>query len=181
VNDSNPTGRGVAVTIAYGQGKQDTRATFHGSLEEVREDIIDFFGLDSASGIELNPAELVLNATQLAHGAGTLARGLDATAVPPSMASRPTPPPSAAPSRGDEADPWSTAASQTAPPWPVETPAAPAAPVEPAKHPLVEAIERTADLDGLKRLWAENQAAFAVPEVMAAWKTRGRVLSSGTK
>ena len=189
--DTSHPGRGITVTIAYGQGEHDTRATFHGSVEQVREDVIGFFGLDGASGIGLNPSELILNATQLAHGIGTLAHGLGATAIPAAVAAPQSPAPAtaAAPrsavvaqSRSAD-DPWGMAASNTAPLWPDSTPpAAPpsAAPAAAVRHPLVEVIERAVDLDGLKRLWAENQAAFTDPEVMAAWKARGRTLSSGT-
>ncbi|MGW1258441.1 hypothetical protein ACWD5Q_25490 [Streptomyces sp. NPDC002513] len=41
---------------------------------------------------------------------------------------------------------------------------------------LLEQIEACRTIDELKRLWAENQAAFSDSAVMDAWKARGRVL-----
>ncbi|MGW1836983.1 hypothetical protein [Streptomyces sp. NPDC002067] len=54
----------------------------------------------------------------------------------------------------------------------------------PAEHSeakaVLEQIEACRTIDELKRLWAENQAAFSDPSVMDAWKARGRALAAGS-
>ncbi|MGI5530135.1 hypothetical protein ACQEVX_22930 [Streptomyces syringium] len=43
---------------------------------------------------------------------------------------------------------------------------------------LLDQIEACESVKQLKKLWAENQSAFADPGVMGAWKARGRALGS---
>ncbi|MGW2539815.1 hypothetical protein ACWC5I_02855 [Kitasatospora sp. NPDC001574] len=65
---------------------------------------------------------------------------------------------------------------------PQDTPATTAAsrPTSPAGG-LLELIERCADTDALKALWATNQAAFQDQAVMDAWKARGRALKAAAR
>lgn len=158
---SDPKGRGITVTIKYGKGYEETWVVFRGSVDEVRDDLTDFFGLQRVNASNLTLSELVVNATSVAHGLGNLAAGLGAT-VTESHAAEPAAP--AAPETPAPAsDAWTQAAATTP-----EPPAAPS---------LLDNISRAPDVPALQRLWAENQAAFADPAVMDAWKARGRALS----
>ncbi|WLW38583.1 hypothetical protein [Streptomyces phage Verabelle] len=158
--------RELTVTIKYGKGYEETWAVFKGNPDEVREDIISYFGLMRDSVTELTLSELVVEVTSLAHGKGNIARFLGGTIIPPSEAG-----PDPAPAASSNEDPWAAASSST--------PSAPAA--QPAEDPnayILGEIEKQADVAGLKRLWAENQNFFSDPAVMAAWKAKGKALSA---
>lgn len=147
-------GRTVSVTIKYGKGYEETWVNFRGVLiTHVREDIIDYFGLDRASVSNLTLSELVVNVTNLAHGKGNLASMLGATVIGTVQAE--------ATAAADSV--WGDASAQ-------QQTAAPAA------NPMLAQILATTTPDELRLLWAENQSAFADAEVMAAWKTRGKAL-----
>ncbi|MFE2104294.1 hypothetical protein ACFXAF_00210 [Kitasatospora sp. NPDC059463] len=62
-------------------------------------------------------------------------------------------------------------------PAPAKSVPAGPAPANPAGG-LLELIERCPNVEALKELWATNQAAFADPAVMDAWKARGRSLKA---
>jgi hypothetical protein len=159
--------RELTVTIKYGKGYEETWAVFKGGTDEVREDIISYFGLMRDSVTELTLSELVVEVTSLAHGKGNIARFLGGTIIPPSEAG-PDPAPAASAPSGD---PWAAVGSGAATP--------PAA--QPAEDPnayILGEIEKQSDVAGLKRLWAENQNFFADPAVMAAWKAKGKALSA---
>lgn len=151
---SDTRDRGIGITIKYGKGYEETWATFSGTNDEIRELITQYFGFESASVADLTTSELVVNATQLAHGKGNVAALLGGTVIPSSSAPA-----------NDEAqnatadDVWSQA-EQNAP------------------NPLLAQIESCGDVEALKLLWAENQAAFSDAEVEAAYKAKGRALTS---
>ena len=151
---SERKGRGLTVTIKYGKGYEETWAVFAGLAGEVRDDIVAFFGIDRESVTGLTLSDVVVNATSIAHGVGNVARVLGGTVI-----ASPVPR-----EQREGGDPWVEAAARSATP--------PAA----TKNPLVERIEKASDLDALKRIWAENQAAFQDSAVMDAWKARGRAL-----
>ena len=60
--------------------------------------------------------------------------------------------------------------------WGAAAAAASSAP--PAEHPVVAQINACKDVDALKKIWAENQAAFANKDVEAAYKAKGKALTS---
>lgn len=159
---SEPAGRGITVTIKYGKGYEHAWAVFRGLPHEVRQDVIAYFGLEDTS--ELTLSEVVLNASQLAQGKGLVASKLGGTAV----------------SGGSEGaagnDVWAAAASGSGGPS-----GASQGPSDEEKEAArVKAlIEGTDSLDGLKRVWAENQAAFSLPGVMDAYKAKGKALKAG--
>ncbi|WJN62732.1 hypothetical protein [Streptomyces phage phiScoe15] len=159
--------RELTVTIKYGKGYEETWAVFKGSPEEVREDIISYFGVMRDSVSELTLSELVVEMTSLAHGKGNIARFLGGTIIPPSEAA--APPAQTAPT----GDPWAAAQSTT----PVHTVADNQQAEDPNAYILGE-IEKQTDVASLKRLWAENQSFFSDPSVMAAWKAKGKALSA---
>lgn len=149
--------RELTVTIKYGKGYEETWAVFKGMVTEVREDIIAYFGIDSASVAGQTLSELVVNATSIAHGKGNVAATLGAVAIPASDQGNQD----SAPAQGQDVWAQAEAAAQQQPP---------------AVNPLFAQIEACGDVGALQRLWAENQAAFADAEVMAAWKAKGKAL-----
>lgn len=164
------TGHAITVTIKYGKGYDDTWAIFTGLADQVRQDIVDFFGLDRESGNRLSLSDLVVSATNVAHGVGTLAREFGAT---PITDPRERPRRDGPQARGAGADPWKQAATvpDSRPESRTESSPAPS---------LIDLITQASSVDVLKKLWAANQAAFKDPAVMAAWKARGRALTAGT-
>lgn len=156
----------MSVTIKYGKGHDDTWAGFTGSPEDIREYVISYFGLDRASVAGLTTDEVVLNATQLAHSTRNVAAALGAVAIPSSESAASAPAQATSSSGGG--DPWAAAAGSAS-----------SAPAQPEVNPLVAQIEASPTVDDLKRLWAENQAAFAADaNLMSAWKARGKALST---
>ncbi|MFI9228965.1 hypothetical protein [Streptomyces rimosus] len=144
-------GRSITVTIKYGKGYEDSWVTFRGAPEAIPGDIVSFFGLDCDTLAELTPSELVVEATHTAQGAMHVVRGLDARIVP----SRPA----------ETADAPRKAAQAAAKP-------------DTTTQALLDQIQACQSADALKRLWAENQAAFGDEGVMNAWKARGRALAA---
>lgn len=160
---SDPRGRGITVTIKYGKGYEDTWAVFHGTVDDVRADLVDFFGLASASETMLTLSDLVVNATAVAHGVGNVASALGGVVIASTSARAPVAEESA-PAEAGRPDPWKQAAA---------TPA----PRESEPDPLLVQIQQAPTVRALELLWVENQAAFSEPTVMDAWKARGRELS----
>ena len=165
---SDPRQRGITVTIKYGKAYDDTWAVFHGLPDDLRHDISDFFGLTVEEAAGLTLSDLVVNATNAAHSVSTVARGLGGVVI----ASTSNEAPPVADTR--RADPW------TDPGTPVAQPAAstPPRPQPEPENPLLALIGQAPTVRSLEMLWVENQDAFADPAVMAAWKARGRALSS---
>ena len=166
----------MKVTIKYGKGHEDSWVVFEGSTEEIRSDVIDYFGMDPNTLVGLSLSSIVVNATNIAHGKGLIATQLGGTVV------EETP---AAPSKPTE-DPWAAAANVQSRPWPdresVAQPTAQAQATqdegdETTRWALAE-IEKQTTVDGLKRFWAENQGLFSNEKIMAAWKARGKALKA---
>ncbi|MFK0099256.1 hypothetical protein [Streptomyces sp. NPDC091040] len=146
---------GITITIKYGKGHEDTWAVFRGTPETVRSWITEHFGFKPEMVAELTLSELVLEATNIAHGKGNLAAYLGATVIPASQLDRP-----------QAADPWSQAE------------AAPAAPKDSGSTWALAEIKKQASIADLQKFWAGNQSFFADPEVMTAYKARGRELQA---
>ncbi|AWY07599.1 hypothetical protein SEA_YOSIF_35 [Streptomyces phage Yosif] len=167
--------RSLTVTIKYGKGYEETWAVFKGSTDEIRQDIVDYFGFqrDSVAGLTLS--ELVVEATSIAHGTGNVAKYLGGTII----GSEPNPPAATPAASSSNEDPWASAGSTSAPAnnWPPAAASAPAEDSNPNAYILGE-IEKQTDVAGLKRLWAENQSFFSDASVMAAWKAKGKALQS---
>ena len=139
--------RETGVTIKAGKGYDDSWFTFRGKPEDIKADIIAFFGLDSASVSSLTAHEVAVNARKIAQGLGAVGVKLGGEVVAAGKAEEVLP--STTPE--DKAD---------------------------APNPLLAQIEACKSTDELKRLWAENQAAFADQTITAAWKARGKALKT---
>lgn len=144
----------ISVTIKYGKGYEETWAGFRGNVEDVRKDIVSYFGLDGASVADLTVNELVINVTQQAHGVVTAVRALRGTVISKAESDE-----AQQPSAGG--DPWAD----------VEKPA------DPMQY-IRDAITAATTKDALKILWAENQAVFADKALMDVWKAKGKSLSA---
>jgi hypothetical protein len=144
----------ISITVKYGKGYDETWAGFRGSVEDVREDITSYFGLDSASVTDLTLNELVINVTQQAHGVVTAVKALGGKVITKAESDE-----AQQPSAGG--DPWTEAEK----------------PADPLKF-FQDAIEAATTKDALKLLWAENQAVFADKPLMDAWKAKGKALSA---
>jgi hypothetical protein len=152
---------GISVTIKYGKGYEQTWVTFQGSGEQVRADVLSYFGMDRLKLANLTLSELVVNATGIAHGVGNVAAGLGAMVVPDAQSGVESPAVSAS-----ATDPWTEAANRA-------TEAAPA-------NPLLAEIATAATIDALKAIWARNQSAFSDSAVMEAWRAKGRSLQQSS-
>lgn len=166
-------GRGVTVTIKYGAGFDQPWLVFRGLPQEVRDDLIESFGLDRAENLKIPLSGVVLNATQVAHAKGSIGSTLGATSVSESASDSTSAKPSAPASTNDEAqaDPWASATEA----------AQEAAAKEEAADPnkiLRDTIDGISSLDDLKALWADNQEAFKDAELLAHWKARGKALKA---
>ncbi|WP_327431403.1 hypothetical protein [Streptomyces sp. NBC_01236] len=147
----------IGITIKYGKSYEDTWAVFRGSVRQVRELVCDYFGFECKDVTTLSLSDLVVNATNLAHGKGNIASILDARIIPDE-----------APAQTPADDPW--AAASAARPEPAS---------DNASAWILGEIEKQTTIDALKKLWAENQSMFADPAVMAAYKARGRAVKGG--
>ncbi|MCG8926667.1 hypothetical protein [Lentzea sp. CC55] len=171
--------RRVTVTIKGKGDKADPWAVFYGSPAEIREDLIGYFGLDSYSTEQHTLHELVQLAAKIASGA-PMPAGMQASASGDSEAeaearamkllkdelgARPV---------GESTtaeDVWASASSSPAdPPWPTDD--------KPVVNPMLARIDACASVEALKKLWAENQAAFADGSLMDAYKAKGRALKA---
>jgi hypothetical protein len=137
---------------------------YRGTEEEIKSALVLDFDLDDAS-VTLPLAGLVNNAQRQAEALsavkGTVLSSVPTSTIPATSAGPKT---DEAQQPSSEGDVWAAAESAAQEPQ--------------GPHPLLAQIDACADVEALKRLWAENQAALAEPDLFAAWKARGRALSS---
>ncbi|MEU8621436.1 hypothetical protein [Streptomyces sp. NPDC048623] len=159
------SGRSITVTIKYGKGYDESWLVFKGRSGEVREDILESFGLDSDSVTGLTLSDIVVNATNIAHGKGLIATQLGATVI----AEEP-----AAPAK-PQGDPWANVGStpQASSAW-SDKPAT--SPEQDKSAWILGEIEKQTTRADLKKVWAANQSFFADPAVMDAYKVKGKSL-----
>ncbi|MFE0104118.1 hypothetical protein [Streptomyces sp. NPDC059009] len=146
---------GITITIKYGKGYEDTWAVFKGTPEDIRSWITLHFGFKPEMVEYLTLSELVVEATNIAHGNGNLAAYLGATRIGVQQ-----------PEEQRTDDPWSQAE------------AAPATAQDSGSAWALAEIKKQASIGDLQKFWAGNQTFFADPEVMAAYKARGRELQA---
>ncbi|MEU8133221.1 hypothetical protein [Streptodolium elevatio] len=157
----------TSVTIKYGKGHDDSWVVFRGTLSEIRANIMEYFGMDPESQRGLSLDSIVINATNIAHSKGLLGSQLGATVTH----EQPAPAPAATPSE----DPWVAATANQAP-----APQPPAASEPKAEDPdayVIGLIAQATTVEGLKRIWAENQALFNTP-LLARYKEKGKELQA---
>lgn len=156
-------GRGISVTLKYPKPKyQDAPwIVFHAvSAEEVRQDIVDAFGweADAVDGLVLH--EVVLKAQEAVQAHGGVANDLGGKVLS---------------GGGSKSSAWSQAGSRASE---QAEGGEEKEPEDPTAWLKVE-IDKATSKDGLKRLWADNKAAFnAHPELLELWKDKGKSLAS---
>lgn len=157
----------VTVTIKYGKGYEETWAVFRGTVQEVREMVIDYFGITPDAITELSTHELVINVTNLAHGTGNVAAMLGGTVI--------AAPVTAAPAITG-GNPWEgleenhTDSNAMDPILP---------PQEKPNAWLYPMIADSTTVDELRRLYATHSTILeSDADVKAAWSARGKELST---
>ncbi|MFH8414340.1 hypothetical protein [Streptomyces collinus] len=161
----------MKVTVKYGKGHDDSWVVFEGSTQEIRTDVIDYFGMDPEALVGLSLSSIVVNATNIAHGKGLIATSLGATVVeetPAASPAKPTEDPWAAASAAQSSGSGSGSVSEAS--------SAQEAPKDDTTAWALGEIAAKASVPDLKKFWAENQGLFSNAEIMAAWKARGKAL-----
>lgn len=160
------TGRGHTATIKFGKGYDAPWLVLGGdTLEDLRRDIIESFGLDSASVADHDLSHLIVTASLSAQSIFNATSGLGGAIVKVERKGSPAAQSAFAAARGSEQP------AASSPPWHEDKPA------EPEKDPLVAAFEEVADLDAFKALVTGNQAQLTRPEIQAAAKAAKARLS----
>lgn len=164
---------GITVTIKYGKDHGVPWAVFKGaSTDVVRADILSYFGISPENVRELTLSEIVVNASQLAQGVGNAAAILGAVAIPPDTRG-----PGATSAPSSSGNPWAGLDdSEEFDKRKKETDK-----YLSTEHPhrsVLDAMAAAQDIPALQRVWATNQAAFVNDEVTAAYKQRGKELST---
>ncbi|MGW4158683.1 hypothetical protein [Streptomyces sp. NPDC004788] len=157
--------RSITVTIKYGKGYDDPWLVLKGRPGEVREDILESFGIERDSVTGLTLSDIVVNATNIAHGKGLIATHLGATVISEESA----------PPAKPQGDPWANvgSAQQASSAWSDKSATSP----EQDKNAwILGEIEKQTNRADLKKVWAANQSFFADPAVMDAYKAKGKSL-----
>jgi hypothetical protein len=164
------TAEAMTVTIKYGKGYDESWAVFRGNVWQIRADLVAYFGInvEYASGLTLH--ELVVAATHVAHGTGNVAAVLGGTPISATEALTGEP-------TGDAA--WAEAEKDGKAPY-GGSPAADVTPVDPNAE-LIGQLQTATSVDGLKKLWVDNQAAFSDKDVKAAYSKQGKALKAAEK
>lgn len=166
----------TTVTIKYGKEFDKTWAVFKGGNEQVRSRIVDYFGLTDDGSQTLH--EVVVEATKVAQGA-----------IRPAPV-KTTVKRDKAPETTDEAvenvkdqlggevikdsaDPWAGVEQGG-----TKSEPEPEQPAGEDYSDLIEQLRNAADVKVLKKLYVTNKDAFTDEEVVAAYKARGKALSS---
>lgn len=154
----------ATLTIKYGKGYEASWIVFRGETAAIiRQQVVDYFGINEAEVSKLSLHELALNVTKVAQGTSNMSTILGATAIGSADGSLYTGPPH-------------PADSQPATPPAASTPAE--EPVDPLLG-LKTAIEAANSVPELQRVWAENQAAFNEHAVlMDLYKAKGKALQT---
>lgn len=172
MSSENSRARGTTVTIKYSGDRDAPWAVFYGTADEIRIDLIAYFGLDQYAMEQHTLHDLVRIACKIASGgpfpvpASTQSEEKVLQLLKDELGARPIEETTA-----PAGDVWADAgASAGSPPWDV--------PAAPAVNPMLARIEECTNVQALKALWAQNQAAFADGSLMDAYKAKGRTLSA---
>lgn len=160
-------GKNVTVTIKYGKAYEETWAVFRGTVAEIREMILEYFGIEIQIVEHLTTHELVVNVTNLAHGTGNAAAILGAVVIPASEGGVKA-------VQSETGNPWAGLGEGTAE---GAVKATPAASTVSAHQHVIDAFAKATDVKELQKVWAANQSAFSDEAVVTAYKARGKELN----
>lgn len=151
---SDPYTRGGMSVTLKADGKDGTWVVYHGTPEQIREQILATFEIEESKDAPL--FDLINEATRIYKAAGNVSSGLGGRVVSSSkQADKPA------------GSAWEQASNAPAEPE-----------VDPNVARLEGEIEGAASVDALKELYARNVAVFeSNADLMDAWKAKGRALS----
>ena len=140
-----------------------TWVVVHGTVAQVREQIIEIFELDSKTSFDTPLYALVNEATKLFKAVSNVGQILGGTVLSSGgTESAPIPP-------SGGGDVWLQVSSAKA---------AASQQEEPPADPILTAVAAAKEITELQQIWAENQSLFTEgSEYMAAYKARGKELS----
>ena len=159
----------ISVTIKASKDFAASWTVYRGSVDQIREAIVSYYGIDPGYSEGVTLHELVVAANHIAQGTGSVAAVLGGTpiSVTESLTGEPT---------GDAA--WAEAEKDKAPYG--GSPAADVTPVDPNAE-LIGQLQSATSVESLKKLWVDNQAAFSDKDVKAAYSKRGKALKAAEK
>lgn len=150
---------GISLTIKYPEAAKFAGApwaVFHGTVQEVRDQVTDYFALDTEATKDLSVHELAIIADKTVRGSAAVASVLGGTPVADKPATTD--------------NPWAQFDSKDGD--------QPAKPIENPHAGLIDKLTHAATVDELKTLWAKNKDAFSDEAVKAAYGERGKALTS---
>ena len=169
--------RGLSVTVKYkddkGKGYDQPWVVFQGTVDQIREDIIAFFGLignetKDAEGNDLALHYLVLNANEYAHLLRRTLQALPGKVVDVQQ--------KAGGWDADKPDAWQQAQNTPQEATGATEKPAEQEPVESPADAVIEALGAAHDEQSLKRIWANERQLFGNPDykdsLIAAYKAR---------
>lgn len=149
----------LTVTIKSAGGYEAPWSVFKGSVQEVRDSIEEFYGIEHDDSLTLS--EVVLNANVLAQGAYAVSSGLKAKAT--AAKREPKPKPELAPKSEPKPEPEAPAEDDG----------------EARAASLALAMAEAATVDDLRTLWVDNKELFNEYDVVKkAYSARGKELTS---
>lgn len=170
----------TSVTIKYKAGHDATWAVFKGGVDQIKSQMMRYFGIpeDVASG--MSGHQLAQYATDIAQGKRTAPTTVDMgkgswSEQGSSATTEPTMDEAVANVQqqlGGEVVSDTAGGSV----WDNPAPSAPAEPAGPDHSSLIAALNEAPTTDALTKLWATNKAAFDDKAVVAAYKARGKAL-----
>lgn len=157
----------TSVTIKYPEAKRYEGApwvVFKGGIDQIRHQMIAYFGWDQTAVAGLSAHELTLMANDAARAAGKIQADLGGTVIAES----------AKPQGPTGSSVWDKLDGEAGGEQRVEKPA------ENPNAGLIQLLNEAQTIEDLKRLWATNKAAFEDPAVQEAYSSRGKALKSQT-
>ena len=160
----------ISVTIKASKDFAASWTVYRGSVDQIREAIVSYYGIDPGYSEGVTLHELVVAANHIAQGTGAVAAVLGGTPISATEALTGEPTGKAA---------WAEAEKETALPY-GGSPTADATPANPNAD-LIGLLEGAATTGDLKALWATHQAAFSDKDVKATYSKRGKALKAAEK
>ncbi|WP_405056951.1 hypothetical protein OG474_29955 [Kribbella sp. NBC_01505] len=162
----------LSVTFKTGEKFKESLINFSGAREFVRSEMIAYFGLKPSECDGRTDYEIRLMCDRVAQAVEIVSNKLGAVIATKGEVQAGD----AALAKQNEteaagADPWAGVGEATA------EPAKSAEPEVDPRRVVLDTIESVTSVKDLHRLWSENKAMFeANPDVMAAYKVRGKAL-----
>ncbi len=167
----------TSVTFKTGEKYKESLINFSGARQQVRADIIAYFGLKPSECDGLTDFEIRQAADRIAQAVVTVTNKLGAAIVKdePASAQPRDQIPAAVHEAMKDGDPWAQAEGGSSAPAKAEEPAPDPDPVA----VMIDTINAQTSVKAIQVVWAENKALFNQhPEIMAAYKAKGKALQA---